>query len=176
MRLAFCGPSGTGKTTLAEYVRDRYHLEMNPVGARSVATAMGFDGKPYDVIKAGRYGEFQRRLLSDKAEWERSHDAFVTDRTTIDNLAYQSLHDIKGVDSDVLAEAIAGLARYEVIVLCPMSGFLDLAGDTARQADRAYHHIFDVLVEGLLVRHRMPNLVLWQADLDRRKRLMDGFF
>jgi hypothetical protein len=52
MRIAFCGASGTGKTTLAKALGEFFELERNPVGARSVAREMGFDN-PYDVDRAG---------------------------------------------------------------------------------------------------------------------------
>jgi hypothetical protein len=51
VKIAFCGASGTGKTTLAEWVSETYNLPMNPVGSRSVARLMGFDN-PYDVDRA----------------------------------------------------------------------------------------------------------------------------
>lgn len=51
LRIAFCGASGTGKTTLAKAIQQKYGLELNPVGSRSVSKAMGFDS-PYDVDKA----------------------------------------------------------------------------------------------------------------------------
>src|SRR5271170_3399791 len=87
LRVAICGASGTGKTTLATFISETYGIPMNPVGSRSVSKAMGFDS-PYDVDKAGKRAEFQRRLVTEKCEWEAAHDTFVTDRTTFDNLAY----------------------------------------------------------------------------------------
>jgi hypothetical protein len=53
MKIAFCGASGTGKTTLARYISEKYDLPMNPVGSRSTASLMGFKS-PYDVDKANR--------------------------------------------------------------------------------------------------------------------------
>ena len=51
MRIAFCGASGTGKTTLAKWLAEELKYEMNPVGSRSTARRMGFNN-PYDVDKA----------------------------------------------------------------------------------------------------------------------------
>src|SRR5579884_1906638 len=105
MRIAFCGASGTGKTTLAEHVAKKYGLEMNPVGSRSVAKDMGFES-PYDADKAGRRAEFQRRLVDSKREWEATHDSFVTDRTTFDNLTYMALHDVYSATMGYLQNAV----------------------------------------------------------------------
>lgn len=51
MRIAFCGASGTGKTTLARYLSERFELPLNPIGSRSTAKALGFES-PYDVDRA----------------------------------------------------------------------------------------------------------------------------
>lgn len=57
MKIAFIGCSGTGKTTLAQYVAEHYQIPLNPMGARRVAEDLGFideRGKPnpYLVDKA----------------------------------------------------------------------------------------------------------------------------
>lgn len=54
MNIAFCGASGTGKTTLAKWVSDCWKLPLNPVGSRSVAREMGFEN-PYYVDKADQH-------------------------------------------------------------------------------------------------------------------------
>lgn len=51
MRIAFCGASGTGKTTLARVIGQELGLSMNPHGSRSTAKKMGFSN-PYDVDRA----------------------------------------------------------------------------------------------------------------------------
>jgi len=154
VRLAFAGASGTGKTTLAAYAAELLGLPVNPVGSRSVAAAMGF-ASPYDVDRAGRRAEFQRRLLAEKVAWEREHDAFVTDRTTLDNLAYLALHDVGSVDSEILAQASDGARRYTHVVYC-QGVFPRAIEDPARVSDLAYHAVFDALLDGLILRYLAP--------------------
>ncbi len=175
IRLAFAGASGTGKTTLATYAAELLGLPMNPIGARSVAAAMGF-ASPYDVNRAGKRAEFQRRLLDEKLVWEREYDAFVTDRTTLDNLAYQALHDVHSIDTAVLDQASAGARRYTHVVHCK-----DVFPneDPTRVSEPAYHIVYDALLSGLLERCLTPwsQKIAWihSRDRDERRRILKIF-
>jgi hypothetical protein len=156
LRIAFCGSSGTGKTTLATYISETYGIPVNPVGSRSVAKAMGFDS-PYDVDKAGKRAEFQRRLVTEKRAWEDEHEGFVTDRTTLDNLLYTIFHDISTIDSDLYEQVAAGMCRYTHVIHCPVNIFCNPAGDPSRVADMTYHKLYDMLIDGLVQKHQARN-------------------
>lgn len=157
IRIAFCGASGTGKTTLAQFLCDKLGLPLNPIGSRSVAQEMGYDS-PYDVDKAGRRGEFQVRLLAAKRQWEDAQSSFVTDRTTFDNLTYTVMHDIATVDDAIVTSAISGLDRYTHIVYCPVSAFISTASDPARVHSRVYHELYDTILRGLFLQYRHMDL------------------
>ncbi len=154
IRLAFSGASGTGKSTLAEHFASELGLPFNPVGSRSVSKAMGFE-TPYHVDQAGKRAEFQRRLLLEKTLWENEHEAFITDRSTMDNLAYTILHDCKSIDRELLDQAIKGVRRYTHIVFCPVSVFCNTGGDNNRLQSLVYHELCDVLIRALHVRYDM---------------------
>ena len=175
IRLAMTGASGTGKTTLATYAADLLGLPINPVGARSVASTMGF-ANPYDVDRAGKRAEFQNRLLAEKLAWERDHDAFVTDRTTLDNVVYFALHSVRSIDSAFVDQASVGLQRYTHVVYCPARVFLDTDGDPARFSEKSYHLLYDTFLEGLLRRSATPwnqsFVQMIARPLDARKRLL----
>lgn len=177
MRVAFYGASGTGKTTLAAFVADQFGLQLNPVGSRSVSEAMGF-ASPYEVDKAGKRAEFQRRLLFEKREWEDAHDSFVSDRTTADNLIYTMMHDVGACDADTFTGATSGLARYTHLVYHPVGVFCRIDNDVARLADMTYHRMFDAAVDGV-VRHYAPidtpRSTMFAADIDTRKELVTAF-
>lgn len=155
VRLAFSGASGTGKSTLAIYVAELLGLPINPIGSRSVAQAMGFEN-PYDVDRAGKRTEFQQRLLDEKLAWERDHEAFVTDRTTLDNLAYTTLHNVHSIDAATLTQATQGAARYTHVAYCPVRVFFETKNDPARVSEITYHHLYDTLLEGLIRRYLTP--------------------
>jgi AAA domain len=157
VRLAFAGASGTGKTTLAQWASEKFGLPVNPVGSRSVAQAMGFDN-PYDVDKAGRRAEFQRRLVAEKRAWEDARDAFVVDRTTLDNLVYTMMHDVYAIDRTLLNSVIQGLGRYTHIVFCPVDVFCNLGGDPNRVNDTVYHELYDEVMRAFL-RKYVPHMV-----------------
>lgn len=144
---------------MSKWVETSFALPMNPVGSRSVAREMGFSSS-YECDALGRRVEFQSRLIQAKTEWESEHSIFVTDRTTLDNLAYSLLHGAAGVSSEYLELACRGLRRYEYVVYCPVSVFIDTHDDPARMSDMTYHLLYDATLWGLLQRFRPPEVRL----------------
>lgn len=174
IRLALSGSSGTGKTTIAEWAAKTYGLPINPVGARSVSQAMGFQS-PYDVDKAGKRSEFQRRLLLEKAEWESRNEHFITDRTVLDNLAYTMLHDVHSITSADYDLCIASVRRYTHVIYCPVTILCVTGNDPARVNDKTYQALYDVLIRGLLTRFAEPLqgiYALLSSERETRKRLI----
>lgn len=163
LRVAFIGASGTGKSTLAVHLSESHGLPLNPVGSRSVAKAMGFES-PYDVDKVGRRAEFQRRLLTEKVEWEGARDSFVSDRTVVDNLVYTVLHDVRAVDEQMLDLVLAAMKRYTHIVYCPVKTFCNVAGDPSRVKDASYHLVYDVVATAFVKRFFYPHSIFINMD------------
>ncbi len=148
MRIAIAGASGTGKTTLAQAIAERYSLPINPVGARSVAADMGFDN-PYDVDKAGKRVEFQRRLFEEKRFWERSTESFVTDRTYFDNLTYCALHMAEHLPDNAVEEYTSAMERYTAVIVLERRDFQCL-DDGIRKTSPTYHGLYEILLRGLI--------------------------
>jgi predicted ATPase len=144
MRIAIAGASGTGKTTLARAISEKYNIPINPVGARSVALEMGFD-KPYDVDKAGKRVEFQRRLFEAKRDWELAHDEFVTDRCYIDNLTYCVLHMATELEEGSMDHYVAAMDRYDKVFVLPRF-MLQKLDDGVRNTSEQYHHLYEVIL------------------------------
>lgn len=175
-RVAFVGSSGTGKSELANFIVERYGLELNPVGSRSVSQQMGF-ASPYDVDKAGKRSEFQRRLLVEKEYWEwcRRKRAFVTDRTVADVIAYTMLHGVQTVDLGLFDIFKRGISTYTHVFYCPVGVFCSLGDDQARLHDATYQELYDVTVKALIDRYLPKSVelvVLNVADLDERKKIV----
>ena len=198
MKVAFCGASGTGKTTLMRLVCKYMDIPTNPVGSRSVSKAMGFKS-PYDVDTASlkvyqetldQYGPeeaarfamsdwdgrlddtvralFQRNLQSAKIEWETAHDRFVTDRTTADDLCYTTLHAHHTLDVQFIDRAINHLNTYDVVFLCPVSAFIDTGNDPSRLHDLAYHIMFEKMIVGIVATRKASTYMVNQSDLCSR--------
>ena len=148
MRIALCGAAGTGKTTLVKIISEITNIEINPVGARSVAQGMGFDS-PYDVDAAGARAAFQERLLAEKLGWERQCDSFITDRTYFDHVAYCMMHCPEVLTPTALQMCADGLRLYDAIFFCPISAFHNLSNDPQRKHDKVYQRTFDMLLRGL---------------------------
>jgi len=170
MRIAFCGASGTGKTTLMTWLKQELPTyEINPVGSRSVAQDMGFNN-PYDVDAAGLRAEFQDRLIKTKHAWEAPRASFLTDRTYADNVAYTILHEQTTLRDDHLALIRQGMSLYDLVIYTPYGAFQNLDNDPARVNRAAYHEIYDALAWGLLCKYPPKKVIcLDTASLETRK-------
>lgn len=213
-QIAFTGASGTGKSTLARWLAEELGVPFNPVGARSVAKAMGFydpstgEARPYDVDKASletylrvskgeagqqaaaalakydyRLGQetcrslFQAEVQRQKIEWEDSHrdTGFVTDRATLDDLAYSVLHNHSIVDDSFLSRALTHASLYTKIFFAPIDAFQHIGNDSARLASRSYHVVYEALLDGLIIAMQAPPeqvVDLCYEGLEDRKNLV----
>lgn len=191
MKIACAGASGTGKTTLAEWLARETGAPTCPVGSRSVARDMGLvdergEPDPYLVDRERREGEgprptraeFQRRLMASKRAWEDAHPRFVTDRTTLDNISYTILHDVSAATAEQLRSAVEGTRRYDRVLYFPASVYLRVGGDGARvggkgampeEDARAYQDVFDALLFALLLRHRPDVIVVPVEGIEARR-------
>lgn len=176
MRIAICGASGTGKTTLAKFIAESFGLVLNPVGSRSVAKKLGFDS-PYDVDKAGMRGKFQQTLQAEKIQWETDAQKFVTDRTTLDELTYTTMHDVASVTQAYFDNAFSHMARYTHVIYCPVDVFCNVGDDPKRVHDMTYQRVFDCVLNGFIDRHRqlqgsfkLGPYAMTSPDLESRKR------
>lgn len=182
MKIAFMGAAGTGKSTLAKFVSASMDIPFVDVGSRSVANDMGF-ARPYDVDAAGKRDEFQIRLLAKKMEQENGMSSLVTDRTTVDHLAYWHVHSyvnlkmlsiVPGDMGDYRSAAIAHMNRYDVVFWCPFEVFNDMADDPVREKDSYYHLMTEAIMVGLCVAGKVSTRIIRvvKSDLEERKNLV----
>jgi len=148
MRIAIAGASGTGKTTLARAIAEKYSLPINPVGARSVALQMGFDS-PYDTDRAGRRVQFQAELFKAKLLWESEHEHFVTDRTCLDNLTYSALHMSEHLEENAIGRYVGSMQRYELVLVLSWDTFHKLDPSVNLESP-GYHQMYEFLLRSLL--------------------------
>ncbi len=148
-RIALCGASATGKTSLARHFSEKLKLVFNPIGSRSVAKDMGYDS-PYDVDKAGKRFEFQDRLFKEKASWEDNRKEFITDRTSCDNLTYLALHDVYSISSDMLKAHFDHMRRYTHVIFTPMAFLYQPGHDHQRMHHMTYQKVYETLLQGFL--------------------------
>lgn len=92
-RIAFLGASGTGKTTLANYIRAMYDMRFVS-GSFSDLVPKTKDVKHVDMLNKSKGDiireEFELLNIRKRTYDEKllNHESFVTDRSPIDNMAY----------------------------------------------------------------------------------------
>jgi hypothetical protein len=163
--MGFDSPYDVDKASLATY---QTALETEP------HVPFGVASEPYEVFaaRAARSaidyyvpgeptvrGLFQKELRAAKIKWESENreKGFVTDRTTLDDLAYTLMHDRGAVTEANVAEAVAHTLKYDVVIFCPIEHGCWLDGDSARvQGDPIYHQTYDAMLRGMLGRYGVP--------------------
>jgi nicotinamide riboside kinase len=91
MRIAICGPSGAGKTTLAKYISEKHGIPYRFTDGVALREKYGFQSHK-DIIKAcitdpGLGVQYQKELFDERAS-KSLHEHYVMDRSPLDNIAY----------------------------------------------------------------------------------------
>lgn len=140
MRIAFIGPHGVGKTTVCERIAAHLGLPLITERAREVARNWGLTPA---TIPADRLVEYQWTILRQQvlAETSLQNVGFVSDRSTIDNMAYWvSVAASQNVPWETIEAynqlAYTRLPHYDLLIHIPV--MFPLEGDGERHPDPTF--------------------------------------
>jgi hypothetical protein len=168
---------GNGKTVQNAARAAKNIWENHQRGERREGPPIGIGG-PFQSCRP----LFQSQLATDKIAWEQANEAFVTDRTPLDDVAYAMLHCPESVVPAFLDRAIRHLFHYDLVVFAPLSAGQWLGDDPAREGDESYYLRLDIAIRGLFdlawstLRDRdglPPFMVLSGDELVWRKGLVE---
>lgn len=170
MRIGITGSHGTGKTTLARALSEHLGISLITEQARSVARRMGIK----DCSALGNNlltASFQRQVLlaQIKAEEKAGRD-WVSDRTTLDCLAYWYLYGLSGLpETELYAEACLGnMRRYDLIIYVPAQ--IQTQADGFRLTDEASQEFVDQFVRDKL--EQVPHVEVYGGPQERLAQVL----
>lgn len=170
LKIAFSGPSGTGKTTLALALSDAIpRMSVSSGYSRRLADSWGLSS-PYEVdADPSLRIQFQRELLETKLQTELGLRSFVTDRTGADEYAYTMLHCPQlCADLEYTSGLVYLTGRYDVVFFCSTSTFQNTAGDPVRKTDPFYHQASERLMLEFYRKYEIPIRRIGSGSVDER--------
>lgn len=171
--MGFVGPDGEGRPYDVDKAnRTVYEMTRRTASVEEAARASLYEPPHADanyMASASMRPVFQRKLAEAKIAWESEHDAFVTDRTSLDDCAYAILHCREVVDAEFLNRAYKHTGAYTLVVYCPAAVFCAPSGDPARVNDAVYQSIYDALILGLLRTSKRDVAVLDEETITQRE-------
>jgi len=157
MRIGIIGAAGTGKTTLAKNLAA--HLGSIYV-SDYVLTVLREQGRDSwrGVGDAQQRRKIREDALHRKVKAEAEHEAFVSDKTVIDYLAYwlqnQSEHEDKQVNTSFVEACRIAALRYDLFVFLPLRDQIAFA--VGRNQDPVHNLKVAAHKRGLLALWKLP--------------------
>lgn len=194
MKVALAGPSGTGKTTLTEFIEQNTELKFTSNSAQNVFTkedkkilrGLGYHGTGHkEVVQLSMQnekfaGEFQRRLLWRRGEFIVDNDKFIIDRSPMDNLAYfmyQSSFLTSELFIDTFVEQVkCYLRELDLIIFIPTTNEGGIENNGSRVNNyyfqRMISQIFWYCLEEFDLNQEVQIETIDFWDLERRKEFV----
>jgi len=169
-KIACTGAQGTGKTTLAYKLLDRYQLE-NPKLRVSilpeVARTCPFPINMDTTVSSQRW-IYHQQMVSE-IEASEQYDIVICDRTILDNLAYsrnmavKKDHAFEAIVHDYLDIAVGWMATYdEIYFLRPR---FELVDDGIRSIDVDFQKDIDMILDVWIRKYKIKIIELKRGEV-----------
>lgn len=183
MKIALTGAGGTGKTTLAKYISEKWGIPYLGSVGRQVMAEMGIEGEPaQEAMSKQDLLALQHRIFERLRDTRKGAKSYVTDRCIIDSYVYGLHHCGTVIPPDVLKEweetAIADLYAHDLVLYAP-TGLFAVEADGGRIAAQGHQTLLDAALYGILCKHGFDRnsshiYILQMSNLDRRKHFCDS--
>lgn len=146
LRICMAGPSGTGKSTLSEYISKTYNIPFittstKPLWDKHKITSHA-DLIRKTLVEPAWGVDFQYEVLKYRNEVLDGHEEFVTDRSPLDNLAYFLMQNTSGCTEketeDYIKSCKQALSRFTGFIALPFTKEIQLENDGKRVANKYY--------------------------------------
>lgn len=183
MRVSFTGAGGTGKTTLAKQVSERWGIPYITNVARRVMEEKGIANETaQNAMSPDALLDLQYAIFNAFKEIRESTAAYVCDRLMLDNYVY-ALRRCGPAMTEELRKAweqaaIEDLYRQDLVFYTP-AGLFPLVADGVRQVEVSHQYLIDSALYGLLCKHAFDRqcthvYVVNMADRQRRQSYVDA--
>lgn len=157
MRIGIIGAAGTGKTKLATALAAHLGVPLVPDYVVTVLREKGRDSwRGVNDVKDRR--KIREEALRRKSADEAQHDAFVSDKTAVDYLAYwlqnQAEHEERPANLAFVERCKTAVARYDRFVYLPYREVVEFA--PGRQQDSVHNLKVAAQKRGLLALWQLP--------------------
>ena len=144
MKIALIGSHCVGKTTLIEPVSKALNLPVIPEAARDWCDRHRYD----NISKVENVDAMQWDILHAQIAQESNHDQFISDRSTLDGIAYFVEFGLTHKPNDYKAMALAHAKRtYDLLFFIPIQEKISLVDDGFRYEDlQARKRIEDLIL------------------------------
>lgn len=151
--LGFDSPYDTDRADLQVYLDMLYAFEdLSNINANSVRGDAYSENKEAARVAIEAYEGgvscrqmFQRVLRETKIATEEKLGSFVTDRTTIDDLCYSSIHG--EVTEEFVEQGIEHCSTYDLVFFLTLESFQNLGDDPLRRTEPEYHARYQTVLE-----------------------------
>lgn len=151
LRIVISGPSGVGKSTLAEFISKTYNIPFVTTSTKPLWDKHGITSHEHLIqmtLMDKAWGlSFQNEVLNYRIEKLSEHKEYVTDRSPVDNLAYflsQNSHMVseKNVE-DYIVRCLNALADNTGLIAIPYTSDIVLEDDGKRVNNKYYQRFMN---------------------------------
>ena len=181
MKIAFTGSSSTGKTTLANTLKDDHSFKFFipyfvKLDARQILQEKGFQSM--DEMSPYELKDFQLTYLSRKIDHEYYLDNYLTDRSFIDLAAYwleqvcPSLPEC--YNHSYIEYCFQKASLYDVHFYFPY-GLFNFESDGYRSENQKFHLRIDNTIQSLISKWNIETYNIDFVDLNQRSNFVIDF-
>lgn len=190
-KIMICGPSGTGKTTMANFISEKFNLDFLKSSAGDLWPKFGFKNHLDSIKKikdnpnlgfAYQYEVLTKRQMAID-EWEKSKriGGYVMDRSFIDMYAYASM-ELGGLVDDRFLDIIyedckKGMEDVTHIIFIPFTDDVILENNGRRVISKHFQKLVNGVIKNTLYSRnfltegtKIYELYIW--DLEERKNVI----
>jgi len=183
MKIAFTGSGGTGKTTMAKYLSEKWDVPYIGSVSREVMAEMNvLHEDAQESMTEGMLLELQHAIMQRRKDKIAGRTSYVTDRCALDNYVYALRRCGAAMTEEARqkweALAVEDLLSHDLVFYAP-AGLFRVEDDGTRTVSPSHQSLMDLAMYGFLCKHGFDRCaetihILSMPDLDRRKAYCDA--